>query len=164
MEQFAPQLVITAYDRLTFDFAETNSKFSEKLSRGRSEALAAGCSRPLPRTETQPPAVVHLVPVRGNARDIFSHAAYFLVATSVDRSKVLNSETLQGLFDLSPAEARVARSLAAGHDVAATARQFDLGVETVRTHVKSVLSKCGMSRQTDLVASIASLSSLSSPD
>ena len=164
LEQFAPQLVITAYDMLIFGFADTNLKFSDTLSRGRFEARPAGCSLPLPRTETQPPAVVHLVPVRGNARDIFTHAAYFLVATSVDRSKVLNSETLQGLFDLSPAEARVARSLAAGNDVMATARQFGLGVETVRTHVKSALSKCGMSRQTDLVASIASLSPLSPTD
>lgn len=156
LEEFTSQIAITAYDKLTFGSAGTNAKFSETILRGQFEESPVGCSFPLPQTAMRPPAVLHLVPVRGNARDIFTHAAYFLIVTSVDRSRIIESETLQGLFDLSPAEARIARSLAAGNDVAAAAREFGLGVETVRSHVKSILSKCGMTRQTDLVASIVS--------
>lgn len=153
---FAPQVAITAYDRLVFKSVGANAKFSEAIRRGQTSPDFRGCSLPLPQTETRAPAVLHLVPVRGNARDIFTHASYFVVATSVDRSRVINSETLQGLFDLSPAEARIARSLAVGNDVAATALEFGIGIETVRSHVKSVLSKCGMTRQADLIATIVS--------
>lgn len=154
---FAPEIVVAAHDKLVFGSEHTNRKFSEILDRSRSQAVSVGCSMPLRRSEERPPTVVHLVPVKGNARDIFTGAAYFVVVTSTDRSRIIDIETIQGLFDLSPAEARVARSLASGNDVTATARQFGLGVETVRSHVKSVLGKCGMSRQTDLVASITSL-------
>ncbi len=153
LEELTPQIVITAYDKLIFEAAGTNAKFSETIARG---ANLLGCSLPLPQTGVRPPAVLHLVPVQGNARDIFTRAAYFLIATSVDRSRIIESETLQGLFDLSPAEARVARSLALGNDVAATAREFGIGIETARSHVKSVLSKCGMTRQADLIANIIS--------
>lgn len=155
LEAFQPQIAIAAKDRLTFGSAASNAKFTEAIARKAEHS--AGCSFPLPQTETRPPAVLHLVPIRGDARDIFTHAAYFLIATAVDRSRVVDSETLQGLFDLSPAEARVARSLALGNDVAATARDFGIGIETARTHVKSVLGKCGMTRQADLIASITSL-------
>lgn len=164
LENFAPEIVISAQDRLIFRSEGANRKFGETLRRSQTAEGAAGCSLPLRPTEERPPAVVHLVPVKGNARDVFTGAAYFVVVTTADRSRVANAEMLQGLFDLSPAEARVARSLATGHDVATTARNFGLGVETVRTHVKSVLSKSGMSRQTDLVATISSLHLPTAPD
>lgn len=157
LQDYSPQVSIQARDRLMFGLADTNLKFADMLSRSQTEARPRGFSLPMRQTPERLPAVVHFVPVRGNARDIFVNAAYFVVATSVDRSRMINNETLQGLFDLSPAEARVARFLAMGNDVAATAQHLGLGVETVRTHVKSILGKCGMTRQTDLVASITSL-------
>lgn len=156
LEGFSPQIVISAHDKITFGSASTNVKFQNVIARDNAEADTIGCSFPLTQTEFRPAAVMHLVPVRGHAKDVFTRAAYFLVATSVDRSRIVESETLQGLFDLSPAEARVARSLAAGNDVATTAREFGVSIETARSQVKSVLSKCGMTRQTDLVATILS--------
>lgn len=164
LQSVAPQVVVAAFDRLAFGFADTSVKFAETLQHARTTRDNVGCSLPLPATETRPSAVVHLVPVRGNARDIFIRAAYFVVVTSVDRSRIIDSLAIQGLFDLSPAEARVVRSLALGNDVNATARDFGLGVETVRTHVKAALGKCGMNRQTDLIATIASLSPLAPTD
>lgn len=152
LESFQPQVVVAAYDKLIFGSAITDAKFLDAVARPPEEA--SGCSFPLPKTLQRPPAVLHLVPIRGNARDIFTHAAHFLIVTSVDRSRIIESETLQGLFDLSPTEAKVARSLALGNDVSATAREFGIGIETARSHVKSVLSKCCMTRQIDLVASI----------
>ncbi|MCJ8508223.1 hypothetical protein MUU53_09895 [Rhizobium lemnae] len=162
MEDFSPQIVVSAYDRLIFGSSTTNAKFQEAITRPNSSS--SSCSLPLPRTEVLPPAVVHLVPIRGNAKDIFTNAAYFVIATSADRSKVIDSETLQGLFDLSPAEARVARSLAMGNDVATTAREFGISIETARSHVKSALSKCGMTRQVDLIANIITHRPLSRND
>lgn len=157
LEEFAPQVIIAAHDLVRFQHAPANTLMAEALEAARVGSSLASRSFPLPRNETAPPAVVHLVPVRGNARDIFLSAAYFLIVTPVDRSRVPTAETIQGLFDLTPAEARVARALAAGSDVAATAEQLSVGVETVRSHVKAILSKSGMPRQTDLVAAIASV-------
>ena len=43
--------------------------------------------------------------------DIFTQATALLVVTPVDRAAVPTAEVLQGLFDLTPAEARVARGI-----------------------------------------------------
>lgn len=156
LEAFSPQIVIAAHDRVQFGFAEANAKFAEVTARGAS-ALAASASFPLPQLPDRPAAVVHIVPVRGHARDIFLRAAFFLIVTPVDRSRVPTAETIQGLFDLSPAEARVAHSLSVGNDVNRTAADFSVSSETVRSHVKAILGKCGMSRQADFIAAIASI-------
>jgi len=157
LQNSAPQIIVTAFDKLVFENPATNTTFAALLDRERAAPISLGCSLPLPRTESHPPSVIHLVPVKGNARDIFSGAAYFAIITPVDRSKVIDAEIIQGLFDLTPAEARVARALATGRDVAATAEQLAISTETVRSHVKSILSKSGMSRQTDFVAAVASV-------
>jgi DNA-binding NarL/FixJ family response regulator len=56
------------------------------------------------------------------------------------------------LFDLTPAEARVARGLAAGQTVKGMAADSSTSANTVRTHVNAVLTKTGYSRQADVVA------------
>jgi len=160
LENMAPQIATAAHGHIRFHHAQANALLSSILEQHRSIGSQASRSFPLPMLEDFPPAIVHLVPVRGSARDIFLGAAFFLIVTPVDRSRVPTAETIQGLFDLTPAEARVARSLAAGSDVTATAEQLAVGVETVRTHVKAILSKSGMPRQTDFVAAIASIRSI----
>lgn len=160
LERLKPQISITAYDKLTFGSATTIERFADALARGKATIRSRGCSFPLAPTAVSPPAVLHLVPVCGNARDLFTRAAFFMIVSTSDRSNVLECETLQGLFDLSPTEARVARSLAIGNDVTATAREFGIAIETARSHVKSILSKCGMNRQADLIASILSYRTL----
>ncbi|CAN7683768.1 helix-turn-helix transcriptional regulator [Rhizobium sp. LjRoot30] len=157
LQAFEPQLAITAYDKLAFELPSTNTKFAEFLNREKATSVSLGCSLPLPRTESLPHSVLHLVPVKGNARDIFSGAAFFAIATAVDRSKVIDAETIQGLFDLTPSEARVARMIALGNDVSAVADELAVSVSTVRTHVKSILGKSGVNRQTDFVSCILGL-------
>jgi DNA-binding CsgD family transcriptional regulator len=83
-----------------------------------------------------------------------------LVVKPVERSRVPAVATIKGLFDLTPAEARVAHSLATGRNIPATAKHLAVSVETIRCHVKSILSKAGMRRQTDFVAAIASVQAL----
>lgn len=160
LEDFAPQVIIAAHDFVRFQYTPANTLMAKALETAHTSGSFVSRSFPLPRNDEAPPAVVHLVPVRGSARDIFLSASFFLIVTPVDRSRVPTAETIQGLFDLTPAEARVARSLAGGSDVTATAEQLKVGVETVRTHVKAILSKSGMPRQTDFVAAIASVRSI----
>ncbi len=59
---------------------------------------------------------------------------------------------MRSLFDLTPAEARVARGLASGKAVDDIAVEGDVSPNTIRTHVRGVLQKTGCSRQAEVVA------------
>ena len=101
------------------------------------------------------PMVLHVIPVRGAARDIFTQATALLVVTPVDRAAVPTAEVLQGLFDLTPAEARVARGIGQAETVDTLADATGVNRETVRSQLKAVLSKTGLSRQQELVSLLA---------
>jgi DNA-binding CsgD family transcriptional regulator len=75
-----------------------------------------------------------------------------LIATPVDRGSVPTAEVLQGLFDLTPAEARVARGIGEGRTIDAIALASGVTRETVRTQLAAVLAKTGLNRQAELVA------------
>jgi DNA-binding CsgD family transcriptional regulator len=85
--------------------------------------------------------VIHLIPVRRFARDIFVRCAAVLVATPVSTPQAPPIELVQSLFDLTPAEARVARSLASGKTVEDIASDGGVSSNTVRTHVRRVLER-----------------------
>ncbi len=68
-------------------------------------------------------------------------------------------EQLQQLHGLTLAEAKILTSLADGQRVREIAEQSKRSVETVRTHIKNLMSKMGVSRQADLVRLVLSSSS-----
>ncbi|HTA99396.1 MAG TPA: helix-turn-helix transcriptional regulator [Bradyrhizobium sp.] len=96
--------------------------------------------------------IAHVVPIRGSARDVFSRCAAMLMLTPVTRPEAPSVELIRSLFDLTPAEARVARGLAAGQTVKVIAAESGTSTNTVHTHVNAVLAKTGYSRQSDVVA------------
>lgn len=108
-------------------------------------------SIPVPATVKTPPMVVHMHPVRGDARDIFTRAAVVLLVTPVVVADVPTATVIQGLFDLTPTEARVARALASGQTVGDIATFHGTSSATVRNQVRAVFAKTGMNRQADLV-------------
>ena len=112
-------------------------------------------SLPIAAGEGRVPMVAHLVPVRGVANDIFSFATSLLVVIPVDKAAVPTADVLQGLFDLTPAEARVARGIAGALSIDEVAVAQSVSRETVRSQLKSVLTKTGLSRQTELVSLLA---------
>ena len=117
--------------------------------------LARGSSvRSFPVRDTGAEAmmVAHVVPIRLSARDIFVRCAAALVLTPVTLPKAPPVELVQSLFDLTPAEARVARSLAAGETVEEIASIGSVSLNTVRTQVRGVLEKTGCRRQAEVVA------------
>src|SRR4029077_3766484 len=99
------------------------------------------------------------VPVRLSARDIFIRCAAVLVLTPVTPPQAPPVELVQSLFDLTPAEARVARGLASGKTVEAIATDGGTSRNTIRTHVRGVLEKTGCNRQVDIVALLTAISS-----
>lgn len=149
---------IGANDRFRLACADTMRLLEECLLAARSGqdgTVWASRSIALPRTEDSEAAVLHLVPVTGYARDIFATAAFFLIVTPLDATRLAPVELIQGLFDLTTMEARVARALATGSDIGHTAQTFGIAPGTVRAHLKSIFAKTGFSRQTDLAAAIS---------
>jgi DNA-binding CsgD family transcriptional regulator len=65
------------------------------------------------------------------------------------------AEAARALFGLTPAEARVSAGLALGRNVAGIAGAQRVSVGTVRTHVKRIFDKAGVSSQVELASLLA---------
>jgi DNA-binding CsgD family transcriptional regulator len=98
--------------------------------------------------------VAHVIPIRLSA---FVRCAAALILTPVTLPQAPPVELVQSLFDLTPSEARVARSLAAGETVEAIASARGVSQNTIRAHVRGVLEKTGCNRQTDVVALLTAI-------
>ena len=96
--------------------------------------------------------VAHVVPVRRTARDIFLRCAGVLVLTPVTLPRAPPVELVQSLFDLTAAEARVARGLVTGETLEDIASTGNVSRNTVRTQLRGVLDKTGCRRQAEVVA------------
>lgn len=107
-------------------------------------------SLPLAAQEDTPPAVLHVVPIRRAAHDLFGQAAAILVLTKASTTPTEATSLLQALFDLSPTEAMIAARIAAGQTSDEIARADGKSIETVRNQLKRVLDKTSCRRQVDL--------------
>lgn len=166
-ENLAPQVCIGAFQRLKFASRPANERLGaafDKTRRNNRALSSTSGSFTLPQHEGHPPAVVHLLPMCGDARDIFARAAFFLIVTPIDRQRVPSTQVIQELFDLTPAEARVAIFLAGGMDAKGVAKKLSLSQDTVRSHIRGILTKSDMPRQTDFVAAVASLRHIATVD
>ncbi|MFZ5677656.1 MAG: helix-turn-helix transcriptional regulator [Pseudomonadota bacterium] len=153
MQGLSPALRIGAFDQLHL---AGGAAALLRAALGAEPAGMAGCSIPLRGDETRPPAIVHVVPLRGRGRDIFSGATSMLYVTALTRKKAPPGELLQALFDLTPAEAQVARAIVEGAGVDQIAQSRSVRPDTVRAELKSVFAKTGINRQADLVAILGS--------
>jgi DNA-binding CsgD family transcriptional regulator len=152
---YAPDIRITAGDRVEFASPSAQALFIRACG-DRPHRMGAGGSVPVPRSLTRPAFVAHVVPMRGRGREIFSGAELLLYLTPVMQQAGPPPEILQALFDLSPAEARVAAMIASGHSVKAIAAQLAVQPNTIRVQLKAVFSKTGTGRQPELVSLLRS--------
>lgn len=107
-------------------------------------------------------AVIHVVPTSGQSRDLFDGGLAVLVVTPVTAPEAPDAQVIRALFDLSPGEARVARSLTRGQTIDQIAGSSGVTRETVRSQVKAVLAKTGTTRQAEVAALLAGLPKLGS--
>ncbi|WP_088183120.1 helix-turn-helix transcriptional regulator [Sphingobium sp. Z007] len=122
-----------------------------QFDRGLGQLPAVGASIGL-RSSGDRFRVMHMIPVRGDARDIFTDVAAFLITVDPTRRDAPGTGLLQALFDLTPTEARIADAMAIGESIADIAHGTGTSIETVRTHLKAIFGKTGVNRQADLVA------------
>lgn len=66
------------------------------------------------------------------------------------RRRVLTVQQLMQLFGLTPAEARLARAIAAGESLESYAAAAGVGLSTVKTQLRAVFDKTGTQRQAEL--------------
>lgn len=153
---FVPSLVQDRRERAVIADARVDALFERALTRMSVGGDApAAQSLPVAARHDRAPMVLHLVPIRLSAQDIFSAGATMLILTEVRASAGPDAALIQGLFDLTPAEARVAQAIASGHSLAEIAKNHGVATETVRTQLKSIFAKTGASRQVDLVRLLA---------
>ena len=127
-------------------------------------AQGAGGSTMVGRSGGLVPLVLHVHPVAGQDSDLrgWPIAALVLVvdpASGADIDPAMAAATL-GLTEM---EGRVAVLLARGMSVGEVAAATGRRESTIRSHVKHVFGKHGLSRQTDLVRLVRSLAGAAEP-
>ena len=155
LEALTPRVVLDRRSRIRFADRGADALLTQALDAG---VARAARSIPIAAAGAHPAMIAHLVPMRGSAQDIFAGAAALMVMTPVVPARVPGAELLQGLFDLSAAEARIARGIAGGRTLAELADRGGVSVTTVRTQIKAVFGKTGVARQVDLVRLLSGLS------
>ncbi|WFU07441.1 helix-turn-helix transcriptional regulator (plasmid) [Rhizobium sp. CB3171] len=158
-ESLAPRVEIVARDQVFVANKSAAGLLRQSIEQNATQKTPNVASIPVPAVEDHHALIIHIIPVRRAAHDVFFGAASMLVVTSVTAPSAPLAELLNGLFDLSPAEARVARLLSEGDSVTTAAGRLSLSRETIRSHLKAVMSKTGVSRQADLARLLAATTS-----
>ncbi len=135
-----------------------------RLRRFIAAALAAKCSATLPGELTviarleRPWLVADAMPVTNIGSDLFSGAQFIMVLTDLSVLSLPDETRLRMVFSLSAAEAKLAKTLAAGHGIETAASSLSISRETARTQLKAIFAKTNTRRQAELSALIGRLS------
>jgi DNA-binding CsgD family transcriptional regulator len=97
------------------------------------------------------PVLATVAPMRASGASALQTPLAFVFVNDPEAHSP-SAKDLQHLFDLTPAEAFVAGCLAAGRSVEEICSSHGVTANTVRTHVKRILSKTNTSRQGELVS------------
>jgi DNA-binding CsgD family transcriptional regulator len=103
------------------------------------------------------PLVLRTLPVPPAARHPFFGARAVLVLTDLERDAEFSQGLLAKVFNLTPAQAKIAVRIAAGLSLEEISAELDVTLETARNHLKVVLAKTDTHRQAELVALINKL-------
>ena len=142
-------------ERPVFSDRPTDTLFAAALIElGTARRAGAVRSVPMRARGERPPMILRLISLCAGGEDLFG-ASSILVVTRVTPPAAPPAELLQGLFDLTPAEARVASGIGDGRTVEDITESLGLSRETVRSQLKAVLGKTGLGRQADLAALLA---------
>lgn len=154
-ETLIPSVFRDQRQRLSLANLAADALLADALARDAGRIAGAVQSIPLPASEGREAMVLHVLPIRGAAHDVFTSAAAIIIATPVTSGLPPTQQLLEGLFDLTPAEARVARAICAGETVEQIASGLGITRNTVRIHLRRVFAKTGTHRQAELVRLVA---------
>jgi len=118
--------------------------------------------RMLARLESPQPAIVNAtvlkLPSAAQTRVGAFDAERWLLLVEMPRHDLAEvAQRVADLFGLSPAEVRVLALLLEGHAAADIASRTSTSMPTVRTHIRGIFGKTGVTRQVDLVRLLCGL-------
>lgn len=145
--------------------ALTDSTASAKLKRhvcacANSRSIESASSFPAWDDERKAPMVVHVVPLKGDRRELFEGGLALVLFPDASAPNQPNPELIREIFDLTAAEARVAAQLAQGRSVEQIASAHGVSLSTVRSQAKSILHKLGAHRQSEIAARLVGARSI----
>jgi DNA-binding CsgD family transcriptional regulator len=146
-----------ARNRIALTDGRANELLWAGLAALGSDAESTVRSFPLRDTDDRAAMVVHIIPVRRSAHDIFAGSYALLVLTPVAAAAAPPIELMRSLFDLTPSEARVAGGLAVGETPEEIASSGGVAISTVRSQLRQVLEKTGCTRQAEVVSLLANV-------
>jgi DNA-binding CsgD family transcriptional regulator len=156
LEAMPSTFIAAAHGRIALANAAANALFQDAIAGNRYDQVTR--SIPVPASDGHPPLVVHLLPLRRAAHDIFSGADMLVAATPVSASAIVPAPSiLAGLFDLTPAEARLAAALSQGRPLKDAAADSSITFKTGRTYLERIFAKTGTHQQSELVALLKSV-------
>lgn len=156
-EAMASIFLPVAMGGLAIGDAEANRLFQQAILAERREVEPSVRSIPVAAGTDTPPLILHFLPLRRAAHEIFSGADILVAATAVSASSVVPSPSLlMGLFDLTPAEARLASALSQGRPLKDAAASSNITVKTGRSYLERIFAKTGTRQQSQLVALLKS--------
>jgi DNA-binding CsgD family transcriptional regulator len=158
-EKLEGQIVLRARDKLAIDDTRADALLQKALSELARDQLGDTRSIPVPRRDDRPAFVIHVLPIRRQALDIFSRAQAMLVVTTSERSLQIEAALLCELYDLTRAEAAIAAGLLDGLTAEELALSRSVNRETVRSQIKQVLAKTACRSQADFIRRLAPLAS-----
>jgi DNA-binding CsgD family transcriptional regulator/PAS domain-containing protein len=142
-----------------------------RLARSLSDAVAAPAKRPwtggclrIPRQLSRKPAYMVTLAPLSEAVDLASMGgdrAALIVVSDPDREAGSGlGQALQQAFGLTPAEARTASLVGSGLAPQDVADQLGITVGTIRSELKTIFAKVGISRQSELATVVARIALL----
>jgi DNA-binding CsgD family transcriptional regulator len=160
VERLSDHVRWRAQDRFALKDSKADALLRQAMETLHVEGVESNRSFPVRGSDAQVALIAHVVPIRRSARDLFAHCVGVLMLMPAKTPQAPSVELVQSLFDLTAAEARVARSLAMGQTVEEIASDKGVSSTTVRTQVRGVLEKTGSRRQADVIALLAGIGTL----
>jgi len=156
-EALLGQIVIRARGKIALDDVRANALLQTALLDLARDRIGDTRSIPVPRKDDLSAFIIHVLPIRRQALDIFSRAQAMLVVTTADRSLSIEASLLCELYDLTRAEAAVASRILKGLTIDEIVLERGVSRETVRTQIKRILAKTGCESQADFIRRLAPL-------
>lgn len=160
LERMDAAFLPVAHGGLAIAERDANRLFQDAVTDIGASASTAR-SIPVPPIGLGGALVVHLLPLKRAAHDIFGGADILVLATPITPSALVPSASLlSALFDFTPAEARLAADLASGLTLAESAAKRGVTTKSARTYLERIFHKTGTHRQSQVVAMIKTVQPL----
>jgi DNA-binding CsgD family transcriptional regulator len=135
--------------RLRFRDERADASFAATLA---TAPRIIGASFPAPRGPADQALAVHMLPMAQDSPRLSGLDGFLLLAASGANKAMLNADLLRLMFDLTPAEAKLARRLVDGDTLNQAAVAQGISYGTARVHLRAVFVKTGVTSQGALLA------------